>query len=139
MVSVYEISDQTQQNCVQTLKSDLYLSGMAARYPEAVILDNSWHQFRSFSELKNESRGGYLEGKIIVPDNVSTIRISLATHYQLEESHVNLLFVTPKVKAKCEKCLELNPKDCDVVLKRNPKGFSCEPQYWSNSLCLGSE
>ena len=132
----YEI-DQAHYHCVQSLKCLIFFPGMAARYPDAVILDSAWHQFRSFSELKNESRGGYLEGKIIVPDNVSTIRISLATHCQPEESHVNLLFVTPKIKAKkLPKCKEMRPKDHEVILKRNPRGFSCEPEYWSDVKCL---
>ena len=105
-----------------------------------VVLKSSWHQFRSISELKKESRGGYLEGQIFIPENVSTIRISLATHSAQPESHVNLPFVTPSVKTKHQPhCKELRPEDHEVVLNRTPDGFTCKPNYWPNALCLGAE
>ena len=97
----------------------------------SVRLSSPWHQFRAFSELKNESRGGYLQGEITVPDHVSRIRISLATHSLTPEPHVNLLFVTPSVKLRGVHCQELKPSDHEIVLKKVNNAFELEqPSYW---------
>ena len=99
---------------------------------DKVKLKSTFHFFRSFSELKNEAKGGYIEAEIDVPDNVQTIKIALVTHHSIPEPHVNLLFVTPKVKNSKEKCLELKPEDHAVLLKRvgNNQFGIVQPRYW---------
>ena len=97
----------------------------------SVRLSSPWHQFRAFSELKNESRGGYLEGEISVPEYVTRIRISLATHYPTPDPHVNLLFVTPRTKLRDVHCQELKPSNHEIVLKKVNNAFELEqPSYW---------
>ena len=99
---------------------------------DKVKLKSTFHFFRSFSELKNEAKGGYIEAEIDVPDNVQTIKIALVTHHSIPEPHVNLLFVTPKVKNSKEKCLELKPEDHAVLLKRvgNNQFGIVQSRYW---------
>ena len=99
----------------------------------SVNLSSPWHQFRAFSELKNESRGGYLEGEISVPQHVSRIRISLATHGPTPESHVNLLFETPRNKIATH-CQEMKPSDHGIILHKVNDAFELEqPSYWPNA------
>ena len=99
----------------------------------SVHLASPWHQFRAFSELKNESRGGYLEGEISVPRYVSRIRISLATHDPTPESHVNLLFETPRNKIATH-CQEMKPSDHGIILHKVNDAFELEqPSYWPNA------
>ena len=97
---------------------------------DKVKLKSAFHFFRSFSELKNEAKGGYIEAEVDVPDNVQTIKIALVTHHSIPEPHVNLLFVTPKVKNS--KCLELKPEDHAVILNRvdNDQFEIVQPRYW---------
>ena len=99
----------------------------------SVHLASPWHQFRAFSELNRESRGGYLEGEICVPEYVSRIRISLATHGQTPEPHVNLLFQTPRNKL-VPHCQEMKPSDHVIILQKVNDAFQLQqPSYWPNA------
>ena len=99
----------------------------------SVHLASPWHQFRAFSELKNESRGGYIEGEICVPAYVSRIRISLVNHGPTREPHVNLLFETPRNKLVSH-CQEMKPSDHDIVLHKVNDAFELQqPSYWLNN------
>ena len=61
----------------------------------SVIIDPSLHLFRSESELKNEAKGGYLKGKIILPDSAIGSDLELALYDTNGLPHPNKLFITP--------------------------------------------
>ena len=91
---------------------------------------SQWHQFRSASEFVNENKGGYIEGKIKVPQGVRKIKISLVTPGG--QPHVNLLYVSPREKmdSKLEK---IYPEDQAVTMtKTNGKWEIKPPKYWEN-------
>ena len=115
---------------------DIQFPDLPSENPDdKVKLKSTFHFFRSFSELKNEAKGGYIEAEIEVPENVETIKIALVTHHTIPEPHVNLLFVTPKVKSSKEKCLELKPEDHAVMLtKVNDQFGIVNPRYWPNGV-----
>ena len=60
-----------------------------------------FHNFKSWSQLAEESKGGYLEGYIQIPPEVR--RVKLALFGKDGNPHPCLLFVTPlqKVKKVC--------------------------------------
>lgn len=60
----------------------------------SVIID-SLHLFRSESELKNEAKGGYLKGKIILPSSAIGSDLELALYDTNGLPHPNKLFITP--------------------------------------------
>ena len=61
----------------------------------SVIIDSSLHLFRSESELKNEAKGGYLNGKIILPSSAIGSDLELALYDTNGLPHPNKLFITP--------------------------------------------
>ena len=61
----------------------------------SVIIDSSLHLFRSESELKNEAKGGYLKGKIILPSSAIGSDLELALYDTNGLTHPNKLFITP--------------------------------------------
>ena len=115
---------------------DIQFPDLPSENPDdKVKLKSTFHFFRSFSELKNEAKGGYIEAEIEVPENVETIKIALVTHHTIPKPHVNLLFVTPKVKSSKEKCLELKPEDHAVILSKVNDQFGIvNPRYWPNGV-----
>ena len=69
----------------------------------SVNLSSSLYPFFCWSQLKDESKGGYLTGTIKVPERTKKIELSLSTKFGLP--HPNLLFVTPSIKQSGEKPL----------------------------------
>ena len=57
-----------------------------------------FHNFKSWSQLAEESKGGYLEGSIQIPPEVR--RVKLALFGKDGNPHPCLLFVTPLQKEK---------------------------------------
>ena len=53
----------------------------------------SFHQFFSWSQLTDESKGGYLKGSIQVPIGITKIELALFAR-DGRNPHPNLLFVT---------------------------------------------
>ena len=64
---------------------------MQLNLPGNIDLKSSFHPFFSWSQLKEESKGGYLQGSIRVPIGVKKIELSLTT--KDGHPHPNLLFV----------------------------------------------
>ena len=60
-----------------------------------------FHNFKSWSQLAEESKGGYLEGYIQIPPEVRSLKLALFG--KNGNPHPCLLFVTPlqKVKKVC--------------------------------------
>ena len=76
---------------------------MTATSSSAVSITNQFHTFKSWSQLKNEAKGGYLEGLIHVPESVKKIELALYDK-DGKEGHPCLLFVTPHKKNSKVRC-----------------------------------
>ena len=71
------------------------------------------HKFRALSELKNESKGGYLNGIIKIPETNPDFELALYSSVNYLP-HTHLLFITPyDRKTKTPK------KDLDVIPERD--------------------
>merc|ERR1712212_602170 len=96
-----------------------------------------FHLFRSLSELKQESKGGYIDTEFKVPNGIKTIELELVT--KEKTAHPHLLFITPSKKSREEKGHKKNKNDKQnmtaknykVVLKKDESGeFQVEkPDY----------
>jgi len=90
--------------------------------------EKKFHLFRSLSELKQESKGGYIDTEFIVPHGTKTIELELMT--KEKTAHPHLLFITPFKKSREEKGHKKNKnekqnmtaKDYKVVLKQDESG-----------------
>jgi len=89
----------------------------------------TFHKFRSLSELKDESKGGYIETKFIVPEWVKeTIELEFST--KEGTAHPYMPFMTPFKKSREEKGhkknkndkLNMTANDYKIVLKLNKSG-----------------
>ena len=72
----------------------------------AVTITNQFHTFKSWSQLKNEAKGGYLEGLLHVPETVKKIELALYAKEAKDgkDGHPCLLFVTPHKKNSKVRC-----------------------------------
>ena len=59
------------------------------------IEPNLHTRFRVESELKSDAKGGYIQGKISLPDEAIGQNFKLALYDIHDQPHTNLLFVTP--------------------------------------------
>ena len=79
-----------------------------------------FHSFRSWSQLEDESKGGYLSGFVKVPDKV--LKIELALYTKEGNPHPNLLFVTPHFKKMNEKPNTMKAEDYKITLVLDEHG-----------------
>ena len=79
---------------------------MTATSSSAVTITNQFHTFKSWSQLKNEAKGGYLEGLLHVPETVKKIELALYAKEAKDgkDGHPCLLFVTPHKKNSKVRC-----------------------------------
>ena len=81
----------------------------------SVNLSSSLYPFFCWSQLTDESKGGYLTGTIKVPEGTKKIELSLSTKFGLP--HPNLLFVTPSIKQSGEKPKDITAQNYNVILE----------------------
>ena len=81
----------------------------------SINLSSSLYPFFSWSQLTDESKGGYLTGTIKVPEGTKKIELSLSTKFGLP--HPNLLFVTPSIKQSGEKPKDITAQNYNVILE----------------------
>ena len=81
----------------------------------SINLSSSLYPFFCWSQLKDESKGGYLTGTIKVPEGTKKIELSLSTKFGLP--HPNLLFVTPSIKQSGEKPKDITAQNYNVILE----------------------
>ena len=79
-----------------------------------------FHCFRAWSQLEDESKGGYLSGYVQVPQGV--LKIELALYTKKGAPHPNLLFVTPHFKKLNEKPKPIKAEDYKITLELNTNG-----------------
>ena len=79
---------------------------MTATLSSAVTITNQFHTFKSWSQLKNEAKGGYLEGLLHVPETVKKIELALYDKDGKDgnNGHPCLLFLTPHKKNSKVRC-----------------------------------
>lgn len=96
----------------------------------SVNLSSSLYPFFCWSQLKDESKGGYLTGTIKVPEGTVKIELSLSTKFGLP--HPNLLFVTPSIKQSGEKPKDITAQNYNVILEiTNENELHIVPlSYW---------
>ena len=82
---------------------------MTATSNSALTITNQFHSFKAWSQLKNEAKGGYLEGLLHVPENVKKIELALYAKEakDVKDGHPCLLFVTPQPHKKNAKVREM--------------------------------
>ena len=100
-----------------------------------VEIFEKFHGFKSWSQLEDESKGGYLIGKISVPPKVHKIELALFT--KGGSPHPNLLFVTPHFKKPLEKAKPMKAEDYKVTLRLLENGeIETDPlNYWPGKTC----
>ena len=81
----------------------------------SINLSSSLYSFFSWSQLTDESKGGYLTGAIKVPEGTKKIELSLSTKFG--QPHPNLLFVTPSIKQSGEKPKDITAQNYNVILE----------------------
>ena len=81
----------------------------------SINLSSSLYPFFCWSQLKDESKGGYLTGTIKVPEGTKKIELSLSTKFGLP--HPNLLFVTPCIKQSGERPKDITAQNYNVILE----------------------
>ena len=92
----------------------------------------SFHQFFSWSQLTDESKGGYLKGSIQVPIGITKIELALFAR-DGRNPHPNLLFVTPDIKQTGEKPKEITAHDYKVILElKSDELHISQLNYWPN-------
>ena len=84
-----------------------------------VNIESTYHYFKSWSQLSDESHGGFLTANIIVP--LGAKNIELALYSKDGKPNPNLLFVTPFVKMPGQKPKEMTPNDFKVLLQIDEK------------------
>ena len=90
----------------------------AARFVEfqegSVNITSTFNNFKSWSQLSDESKGGYLTGNISVPLGVRNIELAL---YEKDGTpNPSLLFLTPYTKRSAEKPKPIQDKGPDYVI-----------------------
>ena len=81
----------------------------------------SFHQFFCWSQLTDESKGGYLKGNIQVPIGINKIELALFAR-DGRNPYPNLSFVTPDIKQTGEKHKEITAHDYKVI--QGPQSLS---------------
>ena len=89
---------------------------MTATSSSAVTITNQFHTFKSWSQLKNEAKGGYLEGLLHVPETVKKIELALYAK-DGKDGHPCLLFVTPHKKNSKVRCQFFNYKSTYLLFQ----------------------
>ena len=110
------------------------LDGLFAGFSSKVEITEPFHNFKSWSQLTEESKGGYLTGNIDVPEGISQIEISLFQHDTFR-AHPNLLFLTPFIrKHSGEKPIDITAQDYKVILEIDDcDQLKVKPlNYWPN-------
>ena len=99
-----------------------------------VKITEPFHNFKSWSQLTEESKGGYLTGNIDVPEGISQIEMSLFQH-DTYRAHPNLLFLTPFIRRNSgEKPKDITAHDYKVILEIDDcDQLKVKPlNYWPN-------
>ena len=89
-----------------------------------VQINNNIHQFRSESELSNESKGGYLDGFIQVPKAISNQEVDRIEIELVDKNygpHPNLFFISPYSKNKEDKNTSGSNKENFSMVKEDSK------------------
>lgn len=84
-------------------------------YDDSINIESNFHPYKSWSQLAEESKGGYLTGTITVPIGVKTIELAL--YSKAGTPHPNLLFLSPNIKQVGEKPKEVTEEGYKVILE----------------------
>ena len=86
----------------------------ASRFVEdgSVNITSTFNNFKSWSQLSDESKGGYLTGNIFVPLGVKNIELAL--YEKNGAPNPSLLFLTPYTRRSGEKPRPIQDKDYKV-------------------------
>ena len=103
-------------------------------------------RFRVESELKSDAKGGYIQGKISLPDEAIGQNFKLALYDIHDQPHTNLLFVTPFTRQiygqnASKKDLGITPDShyVSVIYKNGTYMIDHENHPYLKSLALRNE
>ena len=109
----------------------------ATRFVEegSVNITSTFNNFKSWSQLSDESKGGYLTGNIYVPLGVK--KIELALYEKKGTPNPSLLFLTPYTRRSGEKPKPIQDKDYKVTFEIDDFGdLVIKPlNYWPKKPC----
>lgn len=111
----------------------------AARFVEfqegSVNITSSFNNFKSWSQLSDESKGGYLTGNIFVPLGVKNIELAL--YEKNGTPNPSLLFLTPYTRRSGEKPKPIQDKDYKVTFEIDDfDDLIIKPlNYWPKKPC----
>ena len=110
------------------------LAGLFAGFSGKVEITEPFHNFKLWSQLTEESKGGYLTGSIDVPEGINQIEMSLFQHDDTFRAHPNLLFLSPFIKKHGEKPKDITAQDYKVILEIDGcDELKVKPlNYWPN-------
>ena len=101
---------------------------------------SKYHEFRYYTEVKKCSKGGYLKGRINVPEIVKKIELFLLDKNQ-NEQHPNSLFVSPENRRGMELKKYMANAKVQITVKETESDTKLElvvPDYWIAKDSLSS-
>ena len=106
---------------------------MAEIENKVVEINKKYHDFKFFSEVTKCSKGGYLEGRINVPEEIHEIQLFLCDKKQ-EKEHPNSLFVSPSNRRGIVLGNDIGSSKIQIIQKKVESDTKFDlviPNYWN--------